>query len=80
MELKQDKSQAMAKALLNDIGIDTPNESQIATVTGLDDYALRQKKKKKLLAEGKTSGQIARCTGMKANTVKSMIRKIKGSK
>lgn len=80
MELKQDKSQAMAKALLNDIGIDTPNESQIATVTGLDDYALRHYMTKKLLAEGKTSGQIARCTGMKANTVKSMIRKIKGSK
>ena len=80
MELKQDKSLAMAKAFLNDIGVQTPDQSQIATVTALGEYALRCYMTKKLISEGKTAGQISRCTGVNINTAKSLIRKIKRSK
>lgn len=78
MESKQDKSEWMAKAFLNDLGVKNPDSSQIALITKLDEYKVREHIVRKLVDEGKTSGQIAVMTGKNINTIKSLVRKIKG--
>lgn len=79
MESKAEKLDAVAKIFLNDLGIQAPTSQQIETVKSIDQHELRTHAVKKMLAEGKTSGQIAVITGMKVSTTKSMIRRVKNN-
>lgn len=79
MESKAEKLDAVAKIFLNDLGIDKPTDRQIETVKRIDDHELRVHAVRKMLSEGKTSGQIAMMTGMNISTAKSMIRRVKNN-